>query len=75
MVKLVSQNTFLWNKSIKENIIYPNQVDESFNIEKYKKCIEITQLTNYIDSLPKKTKPFWEILARKFPEAKPKGYR
>lgn len=54
MVKLVSQNTFLWNKSIKENIIYPNQVDESFNIEKYKKCIEITQPTNYIDSLPKK---------------------
>lgn len=51
----VSQNTFLIDDNIKRNIIYSNH---KIHQGKFKKTLEITNLTNFIKSLPKKEQTF-----------------
>lgn len=50
IVRLVSQNVVLWNKTIEENIIYPaKKVDK--NEEKYRECIRKAGLSSFLESL------------------------
>lgn len=48
-ISFVSQETFLWNTTIQQNIIYP---DTEVDPEKYNKCIKLASLTNFVERLP-----------------------
>lgn len=50
IVRLVSQNVVLWNKTIEENIIYPTKKMDK-NEEKYRECIRKAGLSSFLESL------------------------
>lgn len=50
-VSFVSQEVFLWNESILNNIIYPN---ETVDMKKFNSVIKATSLNNFINNLPAK---------------------
>lgn len=52
MISSVFQDVYVFNKTIAENISYP----EKPNTEKIKEVIRLTKLTEFIDSLPEKEK-------------------
>lgn len=55
LFRLVSQDTFLWNKSIEENILYPKRIEDKEE-ERYNECIKKAGLLSFLETLKQKDK-------------------
>lgn len=51
VVRLSAQDSVLWNKSIEENILYPNSLKNKDEM-RYQSCIDRAGLRAFLDSLP-----------------------